>query len=53
MKCSDEEFAKETATKLHAHVKAHLAKLTDKYGSPQDSKEAVVEDKYLWPDVEA
>jgi len=27
MKCTDEEFAKDVATKLHGVVKAHLAKL--------------------------
>lgn len=34
MKCTDEEFAKDVATKLHKLVKEHLAKLSDKHGSP-------------------
>ena len=34
MKCTDEEFAKGVATKLHELVTAHLAKLQDKHGNP-------------------
>ena len=33
-KCTDEDFAKDVATKLHVVMKAHLDKLQDKHGNP-------------------